>query len=150
MNIKCVVYWILINPCSHHRIVGSPKILFADFFTCSKLILPTQTWSFNKYQRPTKNIGYFTLTATFQQKKDHNKNIVKSERQHIFKPFSPNSDQHEFSPNNIHMLSREMVMRINQMITKEKMLCSFIKLPQLISSECMNISLENLHVDIGA
>ena len=48
------------------------------------------------------------------------------------------------------MLLREMVMRINQMITKEKMLCSFIKLPQLISRECMNISLKNLHVDIGA
>ena len=48
------------------------------------------------------------------------------------------------------MLSREMVMRINQMITKENMLCSFIKHPQFISSECINISLENLYVDIGA
>ena len=45
---------------------------------------------------------------------------------------SPNSDQHQFSPNNIHMLPRGMVMRINKMITKEKMLWSVIKLSQLI------------------
>ena len=37
-------------------------------------------------------------------------------------PLSPNSDQHQFSPNNIHMLPRGMVMRVNKMITKEKML----------------------------
>jgi len=36
-------------------------------------------------------------------------------------PLSPNSDQHQFSPNNIHTLSREKVMRIAKMITKEKM-----------------------------
>ena len=46
-------------------------------------------------------------------------------------PSSPNSDQHQFSPNNIHMLPREMVMRVNEMITKEKMLKSVIKLSQL-------------------
>ena len=40
----------------------------------------------------------------------------------LLKPLSPNSDYHQFSPNNIHMLPREMVMRINKMITKEKML----------------------------
>ena len=37
-------------------------------------------------------------------------------------PLSPNSDHCQFSPNNIHMLPREMVMRINKMITKKKML----------------------------
>ena len=35
---------------------------------------------------------------------------------------SPNSDQQQFSPNNIHTLSRDKVMRINKMITIEKML----------------------------
>ena len=39
-----------------------------------------------------------------------------------FTLLSPNTDQHRFSPNNIYMLSREIVMRINQMITKEKIL----------------------------
>ena len=37
-------------------------------------------------------------------------------------PLSPNSDQHQFSPNKIHMLPRAMVMRVNKMISKEKML----------------------------
>ena len=37
-------------------------------------------------------------------------------------PLSPNTDQQQFSPNNIHVLPREMVMRINKMITKEKIL----------------------------
>ena len=49
-----------------------------------------------------------------------------------FSPLSPNSDQHQFSPNNIHTLSRNKVMRINEMITKEKMPRSFIKVSQLI------------------
>ena len=37
-------------------------------------------------------------------------------------PLSPNSDQHQFPPNNIYMLPRAMVMRVNKMIRKEKML----------------------------
>ena len=49
-----------------------------------------------------------------------------------FNPLSPNSDQHQFSPNNIYTLSRNKVMRINDMITTEKMPRSFIKVSQLI------------------
>ena len=37
-----------------------------------------------------------------------------------FNPLNPYSDQHQFSPCNIHTLSREMVMRMNDMITCEK------------------------------
>ena len=47
-------------------------------------------------------------------------------------------------------------MRINQMITKEKMLCPFIEFSQLISKEVyeyrrllMNMGVENLYVYIG-
>ena len=40
----------------------------------------------------------------------------------VLNPVSPNSDNHQFSFNNIHTLSREIVTRINQMITREKML----------------------------
>jgi len=36
----------------------------------------------------------------------------------VINPLSPNGDQHQFSPNDIHTLSRDMVMRINKMITK--------------------------------
>ena len=39
-----------------------------------------------------------------------------------FNPLSPDSDQHQFSPNNIHMLPREMVIRVNKMFPKGKML----------------------------
>ena len=39
-------------------------------------------------------------------------------------PLSPNGDQHQFSPNNIHTFSLDKVMRINEIITKEKMLWS--------------------------
>ena len=39
-----------------------------------------------------------------------------------FNPLGHNSDHRQFSPNNIHMLPREIVMRINKMISKEKML----------------------------
>ena len=56
----------------------------------------------------------------------------------VLNPLSPNSDQHQFSLNNIHMLPREMVMRVNKMITKGKMLWSVIKL----SKKCMKISME--------
>ena len=35
-------------------------------------------------------------------------------------PLSPNGDQHQFSPKNIHTLSRDKVMRIYEMITKGK------------------------------
>ena len=35
-------------------------------------------------------------------------------------PLSPNGDKHQFSPKNIHTLSKEKVMRINKMITKVK------------------------------
>ena len=40
----------------------------------------------------------------------------------LLNPVSPNDDQHQFSPNNNHMLPREMVTKVNKMITKEKML----------------------------
>ena len=36
-------------------------------------------------------------------------------------PLSANSDQRQFSPKNIHTLSRNRVMSINEMITKGKM-----------------------------
>ena len=32
-------------------------------------------------------------------------------------PLSPNGDQHQFSPNHIQRLSRDLVMRINKLIT---------------------------------
>ena len=66
-------------------------------------------------------------------------------------PLSPNSDQHEFSPNNIHMLPlREIVMRVNKMSIIEKMLICHQSLSTNSSKKCMKISMEKLYVDIGA
>ena len=48
----------------------------------------------------------------------------------ILNPVSPNSDQHQFSPDNIYMLPIEMVMRVYKMITEGKMLWSVVKLSQ--------------------
>ena len=45
---------------------------------------------------------------------------------------SPNSDQCQFTPNSIHTQSRDEVMRINKMITQEKMPRFVIKFSQLI------------------
>ena len=47
-------------------------------------------------------------------------------------PFSPKSDQRQFSPNNISTSSREKVLRIHKMITNGKIPWSFIKFSQLI------------------
>ena len=35
--------------------------------------------------------------------------------------FNPNSDRQQFSPSDVHTLSRDKVMRISKMITREKM-----------------------------
>ena len=59
-------------------------------------------------------------------------NIPRETSGSFINPLSPNSDQHQFSPNNIHMLPREMVMRVNKIVTKEKMLWSVFKFSQLI------------------
>ena len=37
----------------------------------------------------------------------------------LLKLLSPDSDQNQFSPNNIHILPREMIMRVNKMIAKD-------------------------------
>lgn len=58
----------------------------------------------------------------------------------IFNPVSPNSDEHQFFPNDIHMLAREMVTRFKQMITPEKMFWSLNSLNLIISKD--------LYVDI--
>ena len=51
----------------------------------------------------------------------------------LINPLSSNSDQQQFSPNNIHALSRDKVMRINKMIIIEKIPWCLIKFSQLIT-----------------
>ena len=59
----------------------------------------------------------------------------------MFNPLSSKSDQHEISPHNIDTSSREKVIRINGMNTRRKL---------HTIRKCMEISEENLYVDIGA
>ena len=48
--------------------------------------------------------------------------VLKVKVHHVmFNPLSPNSHQHQFSPDSIRTLSRDAVMRIDKMIAKDKM-----------------------------
>ena len=66
----------------------------------------------------------------------------------VLNPLSPNSDQDQFSLNDIHTLSRDLVMRIYKM----KTYCFALIFYQILSTHSLRkyikISLENLHVDI--
>ena len=76
----------------------------------------------------------------------------------LFIPLSAKSDQSQFSHNNINTLSTENVVRINEMITWWENLWSAEILStnseQILSTNSlrkyMEISLENLYLDIGA
>ena len=65
-----------------------------------------------------------------------------------FNPLSPNSDQDQFSLNNIQTLSRDLVMRIYEM----NAYCFALIFYQILSTHSLRkytqISLENLYVDI--
>ena len=66
----------------------------------------------------------------------------------VFNPLSPNSDQDQFSLNDIHRLSRDLVMRIYKMNTYCFALI-FYQIPSTHSlRKYIKISLENLYVDI--
>ena len=47
--------------------------------------------------------------------------VLKAKVHHVMFNPSPNSDQHQFSPDSIRTLSRDAVMRIDKMTTKDKM-----------------------------
>ena len=63
-------------------------------------------------------------------------------------PLSSDSDQDQFSLNDIHTLSRDLVIRINKMNTY----CFALIFYQIVSTHSLRkyvkISLENLYVDI--
>ena len=64
---------------------------------------------------------YLNLKGTFHLSEKNWQNQLGHQETFAINLLSPNSDQHQFSPDNIHMLPREIVMRVNKMITKEKM-----------------------------
>ena len=69
----------------------------------------------------------------------------------LFNPLSPSGDKHQFSPNNIHRLSKEKVMRISKNDHQSENALIFYQILSTNSyRKCIEISLENLFVDIGA
>ena len=46
--------------------------------------------------------------------KRKNRDVIHKTSYPLLNPLGPNSDQHQFSPNNINMLPREMVMSVNK------------------------------------
>ena len=81
----------------------------------------------------------------------HNDSRLTCHTQKLHYPLSPTSDQHQFSPYNINRQSRGRVMRINKIITEEKKASIFYQILSTHSlRKCIEISLENLYVDIGA
>ena len=62
----------------------------------------------------------------------HNIIVAFSPLKEILNPWSPQCDQHKLSRKDNNTLSREMVGRINKMITLQKMLWSFLKFSQLV------------------
>ena len=66
----------------------------------------------------------------------------------VFNPLSPNSDEDQFSLNDIHTLSRDLVMRIYKMNTYCFALI-FYQIPSTHSlRKHIKIGLENLYVDV--
>ena len=67
-----------------------------------------------------------------------NRNVGSRHPLETLKTLNPKTDQHQFSPNNINILSKNKVMRINMMITKEKYF-------DLVSVPCKAAHLGFLH-----
>ena len=58
--------------------------------------------------------------AALPQERRTSAALLESDLGLIRYPLSTNGDQDQFSPNDIHTLSRDKVLRINEMITKKK------------------------------
>ena len=67
-----------------------------------------------------------------------------------FNPLSANSDQDQFSPNNIHTLSTDKLWELIKWSPKKNALIFYQILSTHSLRKCMEISLENLYVDTGA
>ena len=93
-------------------------ILFAD-----KLYSISELFVYLCVESRRRNTSCFLLTKsqpqfdlnTLRQKSDFC--LLSYGSCSFLNPLSPNGDQHQFFPNNIHTLSRDKVMRIYEMIT---------------------------------
>ena len=107
-------------------LIGEP--LIDMFFYKFQWLLPN---SQNPISEHLSDGNMLSKSTSLQNKQEKTERTVLLQSNPI-NPLSPNSDQHQFSPNDIHTLAREKVMTVNKMITKEKIPWSFIKFSQLI------------------
>ena len=111
------------------------KYTFKPWADCKKKpSIVKETTVALKWKAPFTSLSHLTETAvklcafeTHISQKQRESSWIETS----LNPLSANSNQKQFSPNNIHTLSRGMVMRINKMITKGKMPWSFIKINSL-------------------
>ena len=77
--------------------------------------------------------------------------MVSKKFENVINPlFSPSSEQDQFSPNNIHTLSRDRLWELMKWSRKGKCLDLLSIFPTNSLRKCMEISLEKLYVDIEA
>ena len=98
------------------------SVMFAVFHNHSPLLTlsrnTTEKTLLNASKKMNLPVRNLVFTATFSLKKC----AITHPSKCTVNPLSPSGDQHQFSRNDIHTLSRDKVMRITEMITKDKML----------------------------
>ena len=67
----------------------------------------------------------------------------------IINPLSPSSDQHHFSPNNIHRLSRDRLWELIKWSVERNCLDLLSNSLNSFFKEIIEISLEKLYMDVG-
>ena len=91
---------------------------------------------FNQLEAPPSSHSVWNFCARFSDVTSRGNQWWRREMSAVFSgytsPLSANSDRKQFSPNNIHTLSKDKVMRINKMINKRNMPWSFIKFSQVV------------------
>ena len=138
---SCVLIWLITCTCRclFKTILSSLNIEWCTkYYPNKEKIDKDKTW--HGYCKIKVNPGY----CTFQWFLKNNDETPKK----VYNSLSPNSDQDQFSLNNIHTLSRDLVMRINKMNTY----CFALICYQILSTHSLRkyikITLENLYVDI--
>ena len=141
------LWWCRIYLCSLHSFPVFPDLLLKNCwcFFRRKQACPRSAFSYKQKSY------YFTKKQGMSQLSHPSKAGHPANRAASPYPFNPNSDQHQCSLNNIYILSREKIVRINKMITKRKCfdLLSY-SLNSFFKEVYRDQFLENLYVDLRA
>ena len=99
---------------------------------------------------PPPSFHFFALVPTFELARKRLLRRLNCCKCTVLNPLAPKSVQHQFSPNNISRSTRVRLWELLNWLPKGE--CLYLKTNSLNYSErkCMEISLENLCVDLGA